>query len=401
MRVASRRALLVGAVTAAVGTAAAVPVLAAQHRGADLVPVAATAGTPVPGRYIVTMKGDASAQNAANQARATAVQKFDTVLNGFVAKANADQLARLRRDPQVAAIEQDQIVKISDTQKSPLPWGLDRVDQRRLPLSKSYGYKTKAANVTAYVIDTGIAKGLGEFGGRADVAWVASEFNGNGADCNGHGTHVAGILGSKTYGVAKGVKIRALRVLDCKGEGYMSSIVSAAQWLRTHAAKPAVANISVGGPKSAALNTAVMNLSKSGVFVSVAAGNAEKPTSDKNACHYSPSSAGWVETVGATTSHDNRPSWSNYGKCVDIHAPGYAITSTWPKADSSGHYRKSLSGTSMATPYVSGTAALYLATHPKATFPQVQKWLSDNSTKNRIGGLPKGTANKLLYKSNL
>ncbi|MFD0684194.1 S8 family peptidase [Actinomadura fibrosa] len=389
MRAVHRRLLLIGAVAASVGAAATIPVLAADP-SPSLVRVTAAEGTPLPGRYIVTLKPGASTDAAARNVSASGVQRFDGVLNGFAARLNGDQLTRLRRDHRVAAIEQDQVVKIaSKTQRAPLPWGLDRIDQRKRPLSKTYTYTATGTGVTAYIIDTGLAVGHKEFGGRAAVAWKASGFA-DGNDCNGHGTHVAGIIGAKTYGVAKNVKLRALRVLGCDGSGSMSDLVAAAQWLRTHAAKPAVANMSVGGPKSAALNTAVTNLSKSGVFVSVAAGN-----DNIDACKGSPASAGWVMTVGATTSYDNRATFSNWGKCVDINAPGYGITSTWLNG---GH--ESLSGTSMATPYVSGVAALYLTGHKKATFPQVQKWLNDNSTKNTLGRL-RGQANRLLYKGKL
>ncbi|WP_067451726.1 S8 family peptidase [Actinomadura macra] len=389
MRAVHRRLLLAGAVATCVGGAAALPVLTADSSPSS-VQVTAAQGTPLPGRYIVTLKDGASSDATAKNVRAAGVQRFDGVLNGFAARLTGDQLDKLRRDKRVAAIEQDQVVKLAaKTQRAPLPWGLDRIDQRGRKLSKTYTYTATGTGVTAYVIDTGLAVGHKEFGGRAAVAWKASEFP-DGNDCNGHGTHVAGIIGSKTYGVAKNVKLRALRVLGCDGTGAMSNLVAAAQWLRTHAAKPAVANMSVGGPKSAALNTAVANLSKSGVFVSVAAGN-----DNMDACQTSPASASWVMTVGATTVYDNRADWSNWGKCVDINAPGYGITSTWPGGGS-----KSISGTSMATPYVSGVAALYLTTHPKATFPTVQKWLNDNSTKNAVGRL-RGQANRLLYKGKL
>ncbi|MGI5325240.1 S8 family peptidase [Actinomadura nitritigenes] len=388
MRAVHRRLLLAGVVAACVGGAAAFPVLA-DSSSPSLVKVTAAEGTPVPGRYIVTLKKGASAESAVNKVKATGAQRFDGVLNGFAAKLTGDQLDKLRRDSRVAAIEQDQVMKAQGTQGS-APWGLDRIDQRKRPLSKSYHYTSLAKNVTAYVIDSGLDVSHTQFGGRAAIAWVAPTYNGNGADCNGHGTHVAGIIGSSTYGVAKGVKLRALRVLDCDGTGYVSDLVSAAQWLRTHAAKPAVANISIGAPKSAALNTAVENLSRSGVFVSVAAGN-----ENADACKSSPSGAGWVMAVGATTSYDNRATFSNWGKCVDINAPGYDIRSTLP-----GNKTGLESGTSMASPFVAGTAALYLQTHPKATFPTVQKWLNDNSTKNVLGRM-RSQANRLLYKSNL
>ncbi|WP_433466040.1 S8 family peptidase [Spirillospora sp. CA-128828] len=387
MRAVHRRLLLVGTVATCLGAAAAFPVLADDS--ASLVKVTAAEGTPVPGSYIVTLKSGASPDAAAKNVKATGVKRFDGVLNGFAARLNTDQLGKLRRDHRVAAIEQDQVVTADTTQRAPLPWGLDRIDQRSAKLSKSYYYKSSGLGVNAYVIDTGLDVRHTEFGGRASIAWTASRFNGDGRDCAGHGTHVAGIIGSKTYGAAKSVRLRALRVLDCKGEGSMSDVVAAVNWVRTHAAKPAVANLSLGGPKSTALNTAVTNLSKSGVFTSVAAGN-----ENADACKTSPAGAGWVMAVGATTKYDNRASFSNWGKCVDINAPGYGIYSTWPGG---GH--KSLSGTSMATPYVSGVAALYLSTHRTATFPTVQKWLNDNST-HSLKNL-RSQANRLLYKGKL
>jgi subtilisin family serine protease len=387
LRAVHRRLLLAGTVATCLGAAATYPVLAAES--ASLVQVTAAQGTPVPGQYIVTLKSGASPDAAARNVRAAGVKRFEGVLNGFAARLDKDQLAKLRRDSRVAAIEQDQIVSADTTQKAPLPWGLDRIDQRSSKLSKSYYYKATGSGVNAYVIDTGLDVGHGEFGGRASIAWTASRFGGDGRDCSGHGTHVAGIVGSKTYGAAKSVKLRALRVLDCQGEGSVSDVVAAVNWLRTHAAKPAVANMSLGGPKSPALNTAATNLSKSGVFLSVAAGN-----ENADACKTSPAGAGWVMAVGATTKYDNRATFSNWGKCVDINAPGYGIYSTWP-----GGGQKALSGTSMATPYVSGVAALYLSTHKKATFPQVQKWLNDNSTHSlkRLRSQP----NRLLYKGKL
>ncbi|MEW2353211.1 S8 family peptidase [Spirillospora sp. NPDC029432] len=388
MRTFPRRVLIIGAV-AATGTAATLPAFAAAPQ-APPVPVAAAQGTPAPGRYIVTMKSGSSPAGAAARVKAAKVQRYDRVLNGFAAKLSTSQLDRLRRDPAVAAIEQDQIVRASTTQKSPV-WGLDRIDQRKKTLSKTYTYKSTGSGVNAYVIDSGLAHSHPQFGGRASMVWVAPEFNGDGWDHNGHGTHVAGTIGSATYGVAKNVRLRGLRVLDADGYGYVSTIVAAVEWLQKNAAKPAVANMSIGGGKSAALNAAVEKLSRSGVFTTVAAGN-----EGQDACKTSPSSAGWVMAVGATTIHDNRATWSNYGKCLDILAPGYGITSTWP-----GGGKSTLSGTSMAAPHVSGVAALYLAGKRTATFPQVQKWLNDNSTKGQIGRLGSGTPNRLLYKSGL
>ncbi|WP_067484999.1 S8 family peptidase [Actinomadura hibisca] len=391
MRVAPRRALLAGAITASLGAAATLPFLASADTGPDLVKVAAVTGggTPIPGQYIVTMKGGASPVDASRQVSANA-KHFTGAVNAFAAKLDARQLDRLRRDQRVAAIEPDQIYKADTVQRSPLPWGLDRIDQRT-GRNKAYSYGWKGTGVTAYVIDSGIAANHPQFGGRAASVWVAPSLGGNGGDCAGHGTHVAGTIGSKLHGVAKNVRIRSLRVLDCEGNGSLSDVLGAINWLRTHAQRPAVANLSLGGGKSNALNTALTNLSKSRVFVSVSAGN-----ENQNACNTSPASAGWVEAVGATTVYDNRAGFSNHGKCVDIFAPGYGITSTWP-----GGGQRSLSGTSMASPHVAGVAALILSKWPNSTFPQVQKWLSDYSTKNRIGKLPRGTANKMLYKANL
>ncbi|WP_026412768.1 S8 family peptidase [Actinomadura oligospora] len=391
MRPVSRRLLLAGAIASSVGAAAAIPALASADSTPKAVQVTAAEGSPIAGQYIVTLKAGTSPATAAGQVGASSAQGFGDALNGFVARLNTQQLDKLRHDKRVAAIEQDQLVHATTTQRSPLPWGLDRIDQRKMPLSKSYSYKATGKGVTAYVIDSGIAWTHSQFGGRAKVAWAAPRFKGNGWDYNGHGTHVAGILGSARYGAAKGVQLRAVRILDQNGSAPVSDVVAAVNWLRTHAAKPAVANMSIGGGKSSALDTAVANLSKSGVFVTVAAGN-----DNKDACKFSPSGAGWVEAVGATTSHDNRAGFSNYGKCVDIMAPGYGITSTWP-----GGGTQVESGTSMASPYVAGVAALYLQTHPKATFPTVQKWLYDNSTKNVLKNLGSGTGNRLVYKGSL
>ncbi|GAA4065783.1 S8 family peptidase [Actinomadura miaoliensis] len=380
-----RRFLVTGAVTAGLVVVAA-PLSLAAVPDPVRVQVTAAQGTPVPGKYIVTLKDGTSAATAADQVNAGSVQRFGGALNGFAAKLSTAQLDKLRRNRNVVAIEQDQIYRASTTQKSPA-WGLDRIDQRKLPLSKSYYYKNTGSGVNAYVIDTGIAWSHPQFEGRAKSVWKAPAFS-DGWDCNGHGTHVAGTIGSKTYGVAKKVNLRSLRVLDCEGFGELSDVIAAVDWTRKNAVKPAVANLSLGGPKSTALNTAMTNLSKSGVFVAVAAGN-----ENQNACNTSPASAGWVQAVGATTIYDNRATFSNYGSCVDIFAPGYGIKSTWP-----GGGTASLSGTSMASPHVAGAAALYLQSHRGATFPTVQKWLNDNSTKSRLKRIPSGTPNRLLYK---
>jgi subtilisin family serine protease len=391
LRAVSRRFLIVGAVATAVGVATTIPSLAGNEPQLVKV-VSATSGTAIPGHYIVTLKPGATAPATAGRNQITTFRRFDTrVLNGFAAGLTAGQLTALRRDPGVAAIEQDQIAKITTTQGSPLPYGLDRIDQRSLPLSKSYHYTSAGAGVNAYVIDTGIYTGHTDFGGRAKVAYDA--LGGDGQDCNGHGTHVAGIIGSKTYGVAKRVNLWAVRTLDCDGSAPYSTVIDAVNWVRLNANKPAVANLSLGGPKSDAVNTALTNLSKSGVFVTVAAGN-----DGKNACNYTPASAGWVQAVGATDSGDFHTSWSNYGGCVDIQAPGSNVWSTYIGSSTAS---KALSGTSMASPYVAGVAALYKAAKGDASFPTIQSWLNTNATASKIKSLPSGTPNRLLYKSSL
>jgi subtilisin family serine protease len=239
------------------------------------------------------------------------------------------------------------------------------------------------------VIDTGIQTSHSQFGGRAAVSYDA--LGGNGQDCNGHGTHVAGTNGSSTYGVAKGVRLRAVRVLDCSGSGATSGIIAALDWVRLNRTNPAVANMSLGGGFSSTLNTAANNLANSGVFLAVAAGN-----ENQNACNVSPASAASATTVAASTSTDAKASYSNYGSCVDLYAPGSSITSTW-----TGSSTNTISGTSMASPHVAGVAALYKGTYGDASSSTIDSWIKTNSTANVITGNPSGTPNRLLYKSTL
>lgn len=391
MRAVTRRLLIAGTIATAVSVATAIPSLA-SHETKLIQVVAAKDSSAIPGQYIVTLKRDTSVSGLAGLVGIATLQRFDHVLNGFAAKLSPAQLNRLRRDPGVAAIEQDQLAHITTTQRTALPWGLDRVDQRSLPLSKSYGYTATGKGVNAYVIDTGIYTAHTEFGGRAKVAYDL--LGGDGQDCNGHGTHVSGIIGSKTYGVAKNVNLWAVRTLDCDGSAPYSKVIAAVNWVRTHARKPAVANMSLGGPKSDALNTAVTDLSKSGVFLGVAAGN-----DTQNACGSSPASAGWVQAVGATTSTDHLAGFSNYGGCVDMMAPGAGIKSTYIGSPTA---TATMDGTSMASPFVVGVAALYKSAKGDASFPTVQKWLNANATPGKVKGVPAGnTPNRFLYKSSL
>ena len=347
----------------------------------------APAGTAIPGSYIVVTKQEGGLRRASLASRIQARHNY-SVINGFAADLTAEQLAEVRKDANVLFVEEDAVVKLEATQ-SPATWGIDRIDQVNLPLSNSYTYTTTASNVTAYVIDTGIQINHSQFGGRAAVGYDAIGDGQNGNDCQGHGTHVAGTIGSATYGVAKGVKLRAVRVLNCSGSGTNSGVIAGINWVTTNHVKPAVANMSLGGSASSAVNTAVTNLSNAGVFVAVAAGN-----SNANASGFSPASAPAVTTVGASTKTDARASYSNYGSLIDIFAPGSDITSTWINSGTN-----TISGTSMASPHVAGVAALYKDNFGDAASAVVDAWIKDNATPNVITGNPAGTPNRLLFKS--
>jgi subtilisin family serine protease len=264
-------------------------------------------------------------------------------------------------------------------------WGLDRIDQRRLPLNQTYRAASTASTVHAYVIDTGIATADADFGGRATVGFDA--LGGNGQDCNGHGTHVAGIVGGTTWGVAKRVHLVAVRVMDCQGSSTTARVLAGVEWVRKHAIKPAVANLSLGGTFSGVLDRAVDELADSGVVVTVAAGN-----DGADACSTSPAAASRVLAVAASDRNDRRAAFSNVGSCVDLFAPGVAISSDWL-----GGTRKTLSGTSMAAPFVAGAAAMYLAKHPTASAAAVRSFLLTAATTGRLSGVPRGTPNRLLY----
>jgi subtilisin family serine protease len=341
----------------------------------------------VPGRYIVVMKdGMASAQGLAHTQSLDDTEAFASI-NAFTATMTAERARQMAADPAVALVEQDRRMGIAATQTSP-DWGLDRIDQRSAARSNTFTPTDDGSSVHAYVIDTGIRITHKQFGGRASYGY---DFIGNdktASDCNGHGTHVAGTIGGSTYGVAKKVKLVAVRVLDCTGWGFISDIIRGVDWVTKHAVKPAVANMSLGGDPDPALNQAVAASIRSGVTYTIAAGN-----SHVNASHQSPANLAAAITVAASDSYDERASFSNYGSLIDIFAPGDYIKSAWKNSDTATQVA---SGTSMAAPHVAGAAAMALDAHPGWTPAQVRTYLVDHSTRNALTDVA-GSPNRLLY----
>jgi subtilisin family serine protease len=337
--------------------------------------LSAAAGRGVPGAYIVVLKEGAEPRAVAAVAGANPRHVYTAALNGFAATLNAGQLNALRGHEAVAYVEQDQVA----TAQQAIHWGLDRIDQQFLPLNGTYNAAATAPGVYAYIIDTGITSTHPELVGRAASAFDA--LGGTGADCNGHGTLIARIIGSSTVGVAKAVQLRGVRVLSCAGSGTTSGIIAGVDWVRVNRINPAVANLALGGGGSLALNTAVNNLANSGVAVAVAAGN-----SNVNACNTAPGGATAALTVAASTIADASSGFTNWGSCVDLYAPG---------SSPSG------SGTSYASAYVAGVAALYKHYVPAATTAAVNTWIVSNATPGVLTGVPPGTPNRLLYKAGL
>ncbi len=370
------------------------PVFAAPAGRTQLAPVLSAGTKAIPDQYIVVFKGG-TAQNIIDAALADANAKgakvhfnYYKAVKGFAAHLPVQALAALRNNPNVDYVEEDQVITIDMTQ-SGATWGLDRIDQRNLPLNKTYTYSSTGAGVTAYIIDTGISISHSDFGGRAKVGVDEVGDGQNGIDCNGHGTHVSGTIGGSTYGVAKGVSLVAVRVLNCSGSGTTSGVVAGVDWVSANhqAGQPAVANMSLGGSASTALDNAVRNSINDGVVYAVAAGN-----DGRDACRTSPARTAEAITVGATDNTDARPRWSNYGSCLDIFAPGVNITSDWLSGGTN-----TISGTSMATPHVAGVAALYLQTHSGASPSAVRNALIANATAGVVKSAGKNSPNVLLY----
>lgn len=378
-------AALMAAVAATPAQAAEGTILGANHPDA------------VPGSYLVVLTDSAVASRGVEAQAAALVNRYggdigfvyDAAINGFSVTMSEADARRLAAHPAVEYVEQDMKVQLADTQNNPPSWGLDRIDQRNLPLDNVYEFPTTASNTNVYILDTGVRLTHNDFGGRAFTGFDAITSGGSASDCHGHGTHVAGTAAGNSFGVAKGARIFAVRVLSCTGSGTTSQIVAGINWVTNNHISPAVANMSLGGAgTNTTMNNAVANSINAGVTYAIAAGN-----SNSDACNFSPALVPAAITVGATQIDDQRASFSNWGSCLDIFAPGVSITSAWVSSDSATN---TISGTSMAAPHVAGAALLILSANPSFSPAQVRDQMVNDSTTGVVGN-PTGSPNRLLF----
>lgn len=349
---------------------------------------------PVRDQYIVVLKPSSiavglRAESLARESGGQVRYTYRHAMQGFSIRTTALGAQMIAAHPFVELVEEDASVSVNATQ-SPAALGLDRIDQRFLPLDNSYGYGATGSGVTAYIIDTGIRTSHADFGGRATSGFDAID-GGAADDCHGHGTHVAGTLGGATYGVAKQVSLVAVRVLDCGGRGLLSQVIAGVDWVTGNhqPGQPAVANMSLTSGASTAVDKAVKGSIAKGVSYVAAAGN-----NNANACNYSPARVPEALTVGATTSTDDRAGFSNFGKCLDLFAPGVGIISAWSSGDSA---TATLNGTSMAAPHVAGLAAKYLQSAPTASPAAVASAIEAAATRGLVQNAKKDSPNLLLY----
>jgi subtilisin family serine protease len=361
------------------------------------VPTASRSSSPasvrIPGHYIVVFKNSVAnvssmASTIATQHQSTIDHTYTTAIKGVALALSDAEAEALRADPNVAFVEQDQMMTLQNTQTN-APWGIDRTDQRALPLNGTYVYNADGTGVTAYIIDTGINYTHTEFGGRAVKGIDEVTPGGSAADCHGHGSGVASLVGGATYGVAKNVRLVAVRVVDCAANITVSTVIAGVDWVTANRTLPAVANMSLIVSLSAALTLAIESSISSGVVYAVAAGN-----NANDACTYSPANTPNAITVGATNSVDQLASFSSFGPCVDINAPGENIRMAWYGSNTA---TRTSAGTSFASPHVAGTAALYLQANRTATPAQVRAALVSNATANKLTNVPANTPNLLLY----
>jgi subtilisin family serine protease len=353
----------------------------------------------VPGEYIVVLRDDELSTRGESLSAATAdlvkaaggelMYAYDSALKGFAAKMGEEQAKALLADPRVDYIEENGVFEIDATQTG-ATWGLDRIDQAALPLSTTYNYTSTGANVHAYIIDTGIRRAHTQFSGRIGNHFDAITSGGTAEDCQGHGTHVAGTVGGTTHGVAKNVTLHPVRVFGCSGSTTTAAIVSGVNWVTSNHVKPAVANMSLGGGASTAMDSAVSSSIAAGVTYAIAAGN-----SSANACNTSPARVAAALTVAASSSTDAHASFSNFGSCVDIYAPGVSIVSAYYTSNTA---TATLSGTSMASPHVAGVVARLLQAGNQ-TPANVASQIISTANLNRITGVPSGTPNRLLFRN--